>query len=408
MRVYEGLYKKRGIPLWKGCPSCHSICKLMIESGIGGDGKRRYKKSPSLLFTRKLGLPPSISSGYLILTFLLVTLLLSIYHLSHSHFDNFRLTLNCSISTENIEYCQGLRLKKVSFMRCFFLLLPLVISLHGSLGAEILRFPPVILDPVFTSDGEFLSGVLSWFDFHHYVDNGGNDNFSQDSDLGVLFTLFSNENISVQAIAREIIQNQVNYDVSTSLGFYLRALLSDLRLILTVRASPFYFSWGYRHDCKHDIDMFSGRNAVHDTLFFRIASKKFSYQWPVREIFSEVSGSILGEINLPYIFQQIKPEPDKSRLSLVLKCIPIGCRDFGSLFVGGEFSIIRRNKSGTEISRVIDPAYDWHLQVGSRIRGKYGNISLYCQIERITDPWVNNNPVPVFLQAVGIVISISG
>ncbi len=291
-------------------------------------------------------------------------------------------------------------------MKIFFLTLSLVVFLYVPLRAQILRFPPVELSPVFTPEREFLSGVLGWFDFHHYVDNGGDDNFSQDSDLGVLFTLFSNENLSFQAIVREVVQNQVNYAVATSLGFYLRALLSDLRLILTVKANPFYLSWAYRHDCKHDIDMFSGRNAVHETLFFRIASRKMFLRWMNNKLFSAVSANALVEINLPYIFQQIKPEPDKARFSFQVKCILVGHKNFGSIFLNGLVSVIRRKKRGTEVLYVIDPAYDWHIQLGYRLPGKYGDISLYYQIERITDPWVNNNPVPVSLASLGVIVAI--
>ncbi len=272
--------------------------------------------------------------------------------------------------------------------------------------AEILRLPPVLLKPRFTPSFEFLSGISGWFDFHHYTTEAGNDNFSQDSEMGILFTLFSSENISFQALTREIIQNQVNYFISSSLGFYLRALLTDLRLTATLNAELFYIKAGFRHDCKHDIDRFLGRDAVHDALFLGIASKRFDLRWSKTSFFSGFKAGFIGEMNLPYIFQEVKPEPDKSRISFSIKSTVLGYKDYGSVFLNGKVSVIWRKTAGTDVYNVISPAIDWLIQSGYRTPGKNRSLVLYYQNEYITDTWVSNNSVPVHLSSVGVLISI--
>ena len=274
--------------------------------------------------------------------------------------------------------------------------------------AEILRLPPVELAPIFTPSFTLLSGIEGWFDFHYYTDNAGDDYFSHDSEMGILFTLFSTEEFSFQAFTREIIQNQVNSIVESSLGFWLRALLTDLRLIATLNAGPFYVQAGFRHDCKHDIDRFLGRNAVHDVLFLGLSLKEIKLRWQVSAFFSSFKIGLLGEKNLPYIFQEVKPEPDKSQIQLSAECSLLEHPKYGSFFVIGNLSLIRRKTTGTEVNSVIDPAVDWHLQCGYRTPGNNRSAVLYYQIEYITDPWVNNNPKPHLLKAVGIVIEIKG
>ncbi|NOY07251.1 MAG: hypothetical protein GXP33_00205 [Spirochaetes bacterium] len=271
---------------------------------------------------------------------------------------------------------------------------------------EILRLPPVQLKPRFTPSFELLSGIAGWFDFHHYTTQAENDNFSQDSEMGILFTLFSSENVSFQALTREIIQNQVNYFVHSSLGFYLRALLTDLRLTATLNAELFFIKAGFRHDCKHDIDRFLGRNAVHDTLFLGIDSKRFDLPWGKTAFFSGFKAGFIGEINLPYIFQEVKPEPDKSRISFSIKSIILGHKDYGSVFFNGKVSVIQRKTEGTAVYPVISPAIDWLIQSGYRTPGKDRSLVLYYQNEYITDPWVSNNSVPVHLSSIGVLIAV--
>jgi len=274
--------------------------------------------------------------------------------------------------------------------------------------AEILRLPPVELTPVFTPTFAFLSGIEGWFDFHYYTDNAGDDNFSHDSEMGILFTLLSTKELSFQAFTREIIQNQVNYTVETSLGFYLRALLTDLRLIASLNAGPFYIQPGFRHDCKHDIDRFLGRNAVHDALFLSLLMKEIKLRWQVSAFSSSIKIGLLGEKNLPYIFQEIKPEPDQLRISLSAGSSLVEHPRYGSFFVNGKVSLIRRKTTGTAVYPVIDPAIDWHIQCGYRTPGKTRAAVLYYQIEYITDTWMNNNPKPHLFKAIGFVISMKG
>jgi len=254
----------------------------------------------------------------------------------------------------------------------------ILFTLSPILGqAEILRLPPVQLTPVFTPTFAFLSGLEGWFDFHYYTDNAGDDNFSHDSEMGILFTLLSTKELSFQAFTREIIQNQVNYTVETSLGFYLRALLTDLKLIASLNAGPFYIQSGFRHDCKHDIDRFLGRNAVHDALFLSLFLKEIKLRWQVSAFSSSIKIGLLGEKNLPYIFQEIKPEPDQLRISLSAESSLVEHPKYGSFFVNGKVSLIRRKITGTEVHNVIDPAVDWHIQCGYRTPGKNRAAVLY-------------------------------
>lgn len=274
--------------------------------------------------------------------------------------------------------------------------------------SEILRLPPVELTPVFTPSFLVLSGIEGWFDFHYYTDNAGDDNFSHDSEMGILFTLLSTKELSFQAFTREIIQNQTNYTVETSLGFYLRSLLTDLRLIATLNTGPLYVQAGFHHNCKHDIDRFLGRNAVHDTLFLGFLTKEIKVRWGSLEYFSSITADLSGEINLPYIFQEVKPEPDKSRISFSIESSLAEHPKYGSFFVNGKVSLIRRKTTGTEVHNVIDPAVDWHIQCGYRTPGENRAAVLYYQIEYITDSWVDNNPKPHLFKAIGFVISIQG
>ena len=274
--------------------------------------------------------------------------------------------------------------------------------------AQILRLPPIELTPIFTPSPAFLSGIEGWFDFHYYTDNAGDDYFSHDSEMGILFTLLSTKELSFQAFTREIIQNQVNRIVESSLGFWLRALLTDLRLTATLNADLFYIQAGFHHNCKHDIDRYLGRNAVHDTLFLGLLLKEIKLRWGSFNYFSLIRADLSGELNLPYIFQEVKPEPDKSRISFSVKLSPLVFPKYGLLFINGQVSLIRRKTTGTEVQNVIDPALDWHIQFGYRTPGKNRAVVLYYQIEYITVSWADNNPEPHLFKAVGLVISIGG
>ncbi len=288
-----------------------------------------------------------------------------------------------------------------------FLIIVFILFVPVFSRAEVLIFPPGgKVKPYFSENLLFLSNISGWFDFHHYLNNGGNDNFSQDSELALLFTLVSTNNFSFQAISREIIQNEVNYVVETSLGFYLRALISDLRVIATFKGECLMVSFGFRHDCKHDIDRFMGRNVVHDALFLDFFSDEIVFEWQNAHIFSSLLFGIEGEINLPYIFQEVKPEPDKARFSLILGFNPVGIRERGNLFIKSKFSVIRRNTVGFDIYPIVDPAYDWNIQGGINISVGRGDIVLYYEAKHITDPWVDNNSFPVLLKGMGITLNI--
>ncbi|MCD6123407.1 MAG: hypothetical protein J7K04_16360 [Spirochaetales bacterium] len=294
------------------------------------------------------------------------------------------------------------KILKSAIFLIFLIFSPLLVE------AEILRLPPVELLPVFTPSLTLLSGIEGWFNFLYYTDNAGDEYFSHDSEMGILFTLLSTKEFSLQAFTREIIQNQVNSIVESSLGFWLRALITDLRLTATLNAGLFYIQAGFRHDCKHDIDRFLGRNAVHDVLFLSLLLKEIKLRWQVSAFFSSFKIGLLGEKNLPYIFQEVKPEPDKSQISLSAELALIAHPRYGSLFVNGKVSSIRRKTIGTEVNHVIDPAVDWHIQLGYRTPCIKKSAVLYYQIEYITDPWVNNDLKPHLLKSVGFVISIKG
>ncbi len=281
----------------------------------------------------------------------------------------------------------------------------ILLFVSSRISAEPLRMPPVSTAPVFTKEHVFLSGVTGWFEFRQNFPIEENSNHGKVHDVGIILTLYSGPLFSVSFISREIFQNRIHPE--SILLWYPLSLFSTEKLEISFNAGGFEFSAGFNHDCKHDIDWSSGRNAIHEFIYLRAEYSNLEWHtglpgWSTR-LYPAVE---IGE-NITPLFQFAETEPDLYRISASVRVEPLFHSLYGGPFIHGRFSLIGR----TPESRVsINSEYnmDYLFRAGYQLRGKKGGLSLYYQVEHITDDVITLTPVPVTIQAVSVLFEISG
>lgn len=117
---------------------------------------------------------------------------------------------------------------------------------------EVTRFPFFLPSPVFAGGDEAFPEVVAWAEYAQALNQSSAPDSAHWLDAAALFTFYSSEGFAVRGLVREMFQFKRHPD-----GDFLlwgRAVVTDLRLDLSVNLRPFVASIGYRHDCKHDVE----------------------------------------------------------------------------------------------------------------------------------------------------------
>ena len=273
-------------------------------------------------------------------------------------------------------------------------------------SAEMLDSPPIDLEMIYTSQFSLFPGAAGWIDFHQYNRNEEDLTFGKDFQLAILIPIISSGRFTLSGMTQEIVQGCHLTEAEKLWLFSPRLIISDLRFFASVNLYPMEIHCGFHHDCAHAIDKYPLRNSIHEGLFLQGMSRKLPIPWGHSGFASTLRGSAEIEVSVLSFIQTQGYEPDRFRFSLWGRSELIAHPLYGSMFVSGKFSFIRRETEETPVLNSVNPGLDWFFRTGYRTPGRAGGITLYYQIEKITDPWEDNAPQPVLLQAVGIVLSI--
>jgi hypothetical protein len=265
----------------------------------------------------------------------------------------------------------------------FFMALPIMLQ------AEILA--PLPLARKTESEEGFFTGVSAWTAYYRFLDFSDNSEslqpFSSEIDSAADLTLYNGPYLSFSFLYRNIFQNQRH--PSGELFVWPRAIITQINPYISFELYDFDILLGYSHDCKHDIETFSGRYAVHDVIQLYISRE---FEW--------IHLSLEQAFTVMPFFQAVEPEPDRYRLSIMGdSSFELGAVElFGSI----RASLILR-EAVSAIPDPVSPALDWNFYVGIRFKGTLGDISLYSSLNYITDPWVVNESPPILLPSIGFI-----
>ncbi|MFP4232055.1 MAG: hypothetical protein ACLFRR_09435, partial [Spirochaetaceae bacterium] len=111
--------------------------------------------------------------------------------------------------------------------------------------------------------GAFPAG-FTWISAKRYTRQTGEPQFAYDLDIGSHVLFYGDRNLAVSGLGRMIFQSRMPPDRP----FYLdpSAVVTDLQLRARFRSLPFEPAVWYRHDCKHDMERETRRQAIHDVL----------------------------------------------------------------------------------------------------------------------------------------------
>lgn len=260
----------------------------------------------------------------------------------------------------------------------------LLVIASPPLFAEVTRLPSFPVLPSFVAGGTAFPAMSGWVLFDHVLNQRETPDSAQCLDAGTLFTFWSTDRLSFGALAREMFQFKPSPE--GDFFFWSRALVTDLRLEAAWRVDPAILVCGYRHDCKHDIEA-SIRDAIHDTLFAQC-------------VFPSVGVNLEAEFNLPLVFQSADREPDRFRLSVEYRVVPVtSLGGLFSLYADGRCSLINRDPD-TRVAVADEWNLDWLIRAGTVMKLGHGGLRLQYALERITDDWASLTPSPETISSV--------
>lgn len=243
--------------------------------------------------------------------------------------------------------------------------------------------------------------LSAWLSVRHASPQTGGAFHSYYFDLGASFILAAFGPLFVEGEARQILLQRLHPE--SQWMFWPLSLYTKLQLAATFRSSPVSVTVSYRHDCKHDIEGFLGRLAVHDVFAISLAGGAPEVPFP-GGFASSWSAAASAAVFVPPMFQGHEWQPDRVHVGLDVGVEPLIVRGRFSLFLNaGLLAIVRSTNTSVAIR---DPfVMDWHIQAGARLRALPVSYALYIQIERINDDWVTVTPEPLTPVSVGIMIS---
>lgn len=150
----------------------------------------------------------------------------------------------------------------------------------------------------------------------------------------------------------------------------------------------------FHHDCKHDMEVYPRRTAVHDSLGLR-----WFMAWPGFSFSPDLTWAAetrLGaEVFFGQVFQQILPEPYRA------KAMAEARTRLGS--TGPGFGLVAEGRVAallTGSSTTVQIEEGWHfdgrLTLGADLRAGLGTLRLAWYADRTRDPWIDENPQSAF------------
>jgi hypothetical protein len=189
--------------------------------------------------------------------------------------------------------------------------------------------------------------------------------------------------------------------------FWPAAIYTDLELTLRAKASVVDIALWYRHDCKHDIETFYGRDAVHDGIGASASLPRGSWRWGGSRISSDLSAQGGCEVFFPPIFQSVDAEPDRFKLFAVLDWEPLVAPGVPPVFLQANAALLYRT-TDTRVTVTEPWNLDWSLAAGLRTPRRAGagtgRLGLYMKVERVSDDWMSIEPLPLVLVSGGILL----
>jgi hypothetical protein len=282
----------------------------------------------------------------------------------------------------------------------------LTLVLFAPVAATAEAFPNPPLFPSQASDARgFMPSTSAWMGFRHFVPAPGGEMHSHDLDLGVDFLLHRYGSFSIEGHARQSLLTRLHPDGQWL--FWPAAIYTDLGLRLLAEVQPVELALWYRHDCKHDIESYGGRDAVHDGIGASGSLRRISWLWGGSRTQADLGAQAGCEIFFPPIFQSVDAEPDRLKLFAMLDWEPLVVPGMPSVFLQASSSLILRTAE-TRVTVTEPWSLDWSASAGFRTPRRAGTsagrLSIYAKIERVSDDWMGLVPQPLLLISGGILL----
>jgi len=249
-----------------------------------------------------------------------------------------------------------------------------------------------------------LPEVSPWAEFRHFPAESGGTFHSHVLDFGSAITLYAAGPFALDGMVRQVLLTRLHPDGEWL--FWLAALYTDLRLGVRWNAAPWDFSLAYRHDCKHDIETYYGRDAAHDAVALTAGLRSLRWSWPVPGAEARLAAEAEAALAIPLLFQYNPPEPDRFSLSARLDWEPWRVPGWPVPFLSGGAALILRSQE-TRVTVTETTALDWHLRAGLRLEGegsRSGTLTAYGQLQSLSDDWMSLEPKAALLLSYGLLI----
>jgi hypothetical protein len=278
------------------------------------------------------------------------------------------------------------------------------LTLSPRADAEVLRLPPVALNPPFAAEAAFLPGAETWGDYRWYATEEQAPDFGTDFELGSRAALYAAPYFALTGTARLLYQSRHLENYDNPFAFSPRHLATDLRLLAHARIDPVLIYGGFRHDCTHTIDDENRRTPIHDALLIGASVRRGGIQWPDPQLSAAGRAHLEGEVNVPATFTDPRDMVDRGRVSAGLRLEPLIHARYGTLFLDGTASLIFRDPDTSVVGGAEATNFDWTAAIGYRTPGEDGTLSVYLRVERLTDPWVAREVEPVTVTGIGALL----
>ncbi len=228
---------------------------------------------------------------------------------------------------------------------------------------------------------------------------------SHNLDLGADFVFYRSGRFSIGGTARQSLLTRLHPDGQWM--FWPAAISTDLGLRLLAEIQPVTLALWYRHDCKHDIETFYGRDAVHDGVGASASLRRISWRWGGSRVGADLGAQGGCEVFFPPIFQSVDAEPDRFKLFAALDWEPLVAPGVPSVFLQANATLLYR-ATDTRVTVVEPWTLDWSASAGIRAPRRtetgVGRLGLYVKVERVSDDWMSLVPQQLLLVSGGILL----
>lgn len=285
----------------------------------------------------------------------------------------------------------------------FILTLFFILISQVPLAAEVLSFPPITYMQPFKENESFPS-LYGWFDFRHHAPGKQEISPAWLLDTGLIFTFYSWKHLAIEGMSRHIFYNRLHPDSYWIV--YPLAIFTDLRLGVAFRLFKLLGKVAYHHDCKHDIEVYLGRIVIHDAVSLHLTHNTLKVPWPQHSFSTLFKGDLIVRINFTPLFQnQSVQEPDIFCITLLGEVDPVSIESLFSIFLQGEMNMISRK---TDIEVQVPPGFsiDFSLKSGIRLFKREKGLTIYTELESLSDNWITNYSETAVLFSFGILFYV--